>query len=149
MPTYDYVCNECGKKKEVVHSIKDTPELKCDSCPSEQPLERLISFNPTGFVLKGGTEAIHWKEKRQRMKKRGELGVKQLDRYGSEGGTRLTPNVAGVEVESWSDASKLAKEAGINAESYKPMIEKEKHLNKTGSVDNRAWKAAKEFKDKV
>jgi putative FmdB family regulatory protein len=149
MPTYEYLCHKCGVVQEVIHSIKETPVITCEKCPSKEPLERLISHNISGFILKGGTAAIHWKEKRLKMKKRAELGVKQIDRFGSEGGTKLKPNVGGTEVESWSDASKLAKEAGLNTESYKPMVEKEKNLDKSGSIDNRTWKAAKESKDKA
>jgi len=110
-------------------------------------MERLISWNGAGFILKGGTEAIHWKEKRNRIKKRAELGVKQIDRYGTEGGIKLQPNVGGMPADSWSDAAKVAKEAGMSVDSYKPMIEKEKSTSKSG-VDDNKWKAAKENKDK-
>jgi len=147
MPSYEYRCNDCSTIVEIIHSIKESPQFFCEKCSSKQPLERLISFNKSGFILKGGSEAIHWKEKRQRMKKRSELGVKQIDRYGTEGGTSLKPNVGGIETDSWSDAAKLAKEAGINADSYKPMIEKEKNVSKISKVDDRVWKAAKEAKN--
>jgi putative FmdB family regulatory protein len=148
MPTYEYKCRSCCDIQEVTHSIKEDPEILCTVCGSKEPAERLISFNRGGFILKGGTEAIHWKEKRERMKKRSELGVKQIDRYGTDGGTRLQPNVAGMEVDSWKDASKLAKEAGMSTESYTPLIEKEKNVGKAG-VDDRVWKAAKEEKNKA
>jgi len=59
------------------------------------------------------------------------------------------PNVGGVTVDTWSDASKLAKESGMNAESYKPMIEKEKSTSKISGIDDKTWKAAKENKNKV
>jgi len=111
-------------------------------------MERLISYNRGGFILKGGSEAIHWKEKRNRMKKRAEMGVKQIERYGTEGGTQLRPNVGGMEVESWSDAAKVAKESGMNSESYTPLVEKEKSVGKLG-VDDRKWKVAKDLKDKA
>jgi putative FmdB family regulatory protein len=29
MPTYAYVCDECGEKREVVHSGKDRPAIEC------------------------------------------------------------------------------------------------------------------------
>lgn len=147
MPTYEYKCNSCNIIIEVTHSIKETPQFFCEKCNSKVPLERIFSLNRTGFILKGGTEAIHWKEKRERIKKRSELGVKQIERYGTAGGTKLRPNVGGVETESWSDAAKLAKEAGINTNSYQPMIEKEKNISKTSGIDDRAWKAAKEQKN--
>jgi predicted double-glycine peptidase len=54
--------------------------------------------------------------------------------------------VAGVEQESWSDAAKLAKEAGLSADSYQPLIEKEKRTSKISGVDDAVWKKAKEEK---
>jgi len=147
MPTYEYKCRNCKRTQEVIHSIKKDPEVLCKFCESNIPMERLISWNGAGFILKGGTEAIHWKEKRNRIKKRAELGVKQIDRYGTEGGIKLQPNVGGMPADSWSDAAKVAKEAGMSADSYKPMIEKEKSTSKSG-VDDNKWKAAKENKDK-
>lgn len=147
MPTYEYKCVDCGNVQEIIHSIKQEPEVLCNECASKKPAERLISWNGAGFILKGGTEAIHWKEKRHRMKRQAELGVKQIDRYGTEGGTSLQPNVGGMPVESWSDAAKVAKEAGMSTESYNPLIEKEKSTSKSG-VDDRKWKAAKENKAK-
>jgi putative FmdB family regulatory protein len=148
MPTYEYRCYDCGQVQEITHSIKSDPEILCDSCESKKPAERLISWNGTGFIFKGGTEAMNWKEKRHKMKTRAELGVKQIERYGTEGGSRLQPNVAGMEVDSWSDAAKLAKESGMSADSYKPMIEKEKTVGKS-SVDDKKWKKAKEDKNKA
>jgi putative FmdB family regulatory protein len=148
MPTYEYLCHNCGQIQEVIHSIKDDPAITCDACESSDPAERLISRNIGGFILKGGTEAIHWKEKRNRMKKNSEMGVRQIERYGSDGGTSLKPNVAGMEVDTWKDASKLAQEAGMSTESYQPLIEKEKNVGKLG-VDDRKWKAAKEIKNKA
>lgn len=145
MGRYDYRCNACNSVREETHSIKDSPIFTCNECDSKKPLERLISYNAGGFIC-SNTEASNWKEKRMRMKKRSELGTKQIERYGTEGQMKLHPNVAGVETESWKDAAKLAGEAGINTETYKPMIEKEKHVS--GGIDNRAWRAAKDEKNK-
>ena len=52
--------------------------------------------------------------------------------------------MGGLEQSSWSDAAKLAKEAGMNAESYKPLIEKEQRTSKVSGVDDAKWKKAKE-----
>lgn len=150
MPTYDYKCPGCGHIEEVVHSIKKDPVINCQVCGimgDENRMERLISRNTTGFIFKnGGTPSMAWKEKRLRHKKNKDLELRQIERYGS--GPRIQPNVGGVEVDSWSDAQSMAKEAGLNAESYKPMVEKEKHVSKTSNIDDRAWKKAKENKDK-
>jgi len=97
------------------------------------------------FIIKGGTEASRWKEKRVRMERRKELGVRQVERYG--GSQKLRPNVAGVETDSWNDAAKMAREAGLNTESYEPLIEKEKRVSKSSGIDDLAWKSAKEQKN--
>jgi len=122
MPTYDYECKECGTKEEHVHSMKEDPEIRC-KCGGV--MKRLISLNFGGFILKGGTPAIHDREKRNRKKRSVEMDKRQRARYG-EAASRIHPNVAGVRTDSWTDAQKMAKEAGMNSESYKPWVEKEK-----------------------
>ena len=148
MPTYDYRCPECGYTDEVVHSIKISPEIHCDKCLSQAgkpvPMERLISGNPGGFIVKGGGIMAAYNEKMFRHKKNAALELRQMEHYGE--GPRLQPNVAGLEVDSWKDAAKLAKEAGMSADSYAPHIEKEKHVGKTSNIDDKKWKKAKEKK---
>jgi len=147
MVRYDYECPTCGLIKEEMHSMNESPVYYCPRCRengSEVRLERQFSLG-AGFIIRGGTEASHWKEKRVRMERRKDLGVKQIERYGS--GQRIQPNVAGVEVDSWSDAAKMAKEAGLNADTYQPMIDKEKRTSKVSGIDDLKWKSAKEEKN--
>ena len=147
MPTYDYLCGGCGLVEEQIHSMNDKPEYFCPQCKEhgkEIKMERQFTINTAGFIIKGGTEAINWKEKRHHMKKNAELGIRQIDRYGT--GPKLKPNVGGVETESWSDAAKLAKEAGMSTSTYQPLIEKEKKISKVSGVDDTKWKKAKEDK---
>ena len=122
MACYDYRCGSCGKVQEEIHFMNEKPEIRCPDCNSL--MEKIFTPNIGGFILKGGTEATHWKEKRMRMSKREVLGKKQRERYGN--GTKIQPNVAGMEVDSWKDAQKVAKEAGMNTESYEPYVQKEK-----------------------
>lgn len=147
MPSYDYKCPICGNIEEIVHSIKESPVIICDKCSGgkEKPMERLISGSPN-FIIKGGTPASHWKEKRLRNKNNKDLELRQIDRYGT--GPKLQPNVEGQMVESWSDAAKLAKDKGKNAESYNTLIEKEKRTSKLSGVDDLKWKKAKEEKNR-
>ena len=150
MPTYEYGCPTCGTVKELFHSIKEDPVITCDKCiKDDKPvqMERLISHNIGGFIMKGGTETTAWKEKRHRVKKNADLEVRQMERYG--GGSKLQPNVGGVPTESWSDASKLAKECGMNADTYKPLVEKEKKTSKISGIDDNRWKAVKAKKENV
>jgi putative FmdB family regulatory protein len=138
VPTYEYKCTSCQGVTEITHSIKESPEVLCEHCECKTPMERLISWNPGGFIMKQWTEAMAWKTKRDKMKGRAEMGVKQIDRYGM--GPSIQPNVAGMEVDTWSDAQKVAKEAGLNTASYEPHIEKEQAGSK---IKDTAWKTAK------
>jgi putative FmdB family regulatory protein len=145
MPTYEYYCKPCDIIKEVTHSIKEDPKIQCDKC-SNPEMERLISYNRDGFMFNQPTEAQNWSYKRKQMKKNVDMGVRQIERYGS--GPQLQPNIAGVETDTWSDAAKMAKEAGLSAESYEPHIEKEKKISKVSGVEDSVWKAAKHEKNK-
>jgi putative FmdB family regulatory protein len=54
MPLYEYQCQECGEKTEVVQRFSDTPLTICSSCGGE--LKKLISapaiqFKGSGFYL--------------------------------------------------------------------------------------------------
>lgn len=122
MPRYDYWCEKCDKIEEHVHSMKEDPDIKCEC---GEPMMRLISRNFAGFNIKGGSSSIHWREKRNRIKNSETLEKRQRDRYGD--GPKVAPNIAGVRQESWSDCQKLAKECGLNSDSYSPMVEKEKN----------------------
>jgi len=145
MPTYEYKCTGCSLLQEVVHSIKDDPEVLCPRCEEEHKevkMERLISHNSGGFIFKQWTESQVYKVSRDKRKQNTGLEMKQIERYGS--GPKLCPNVAGVETESWSDASKLASEAGLSTASYEPLIAKESSTSKVSGIDDRKWKKAKE-----
>lgn len=145
MPTYDYKCNKCKTVMEVTHSIKEDPEIACPDCGSrgeKTVMERLISRNSGGFIFKQWTETQHYSFKNKKIKDRNRQELKQIERYGT--GPKLAPNVGGVEVESWSDAKKLAKESGLNADSYNSYINKEKTVSRQSGVDDSKWKKAKE-----
>jgi putative FmdB family regulatory protein len=54
MPLYEYVCNQCGYKKEIMRTIDERNNpLPCDKCDS--PMEILISPTPTKFIGDGWT----------------------------------------------------------------------------------------------
>lgn len=123
MPTYEYSCPSCNSMEEQIHLMSEDPEFKCSKC--NVVMKRVISCNTTGFIMKGGTASIHYREKQARTKKSEKMIKRQNERWG--GATpSITPNIAGVETESWSDAQKMAKEAGMNHGSYAPYVEKEK-----------------------
>lgn len=122
MPTYDYRCESCGTVREIVHSIKSNPEFSCEKCPGK--MVRTISRNFGGFTFKNGTTTIHQRE-RDRRKKR-DLARQEGIKSGKAYGPKIKPNIAGVETGSWSDAQKMAKEAGMAHDSFTPWVEKEK-----------------------
>lgn len=122
MPVYDFQCKKCQKIEEYIRSISDNSEVKCSKCNT--PMTRLFTLNTTGFIIKGGSPTIHYREKRLRMKKREKITKKQKERYNES--PQVKPNIAGVETGTWADAQKMAKEAGLNHESYTPFVEKEK-----------------------
>ncbi len=49
MPTYEYVCEQCGHQFEVFQSFSARPKRKCQECGG--PLRKV--FHPAGVVFKG------------------------------------------------------------------------------------------------
>lgn len=49
MPTYEYVCRDCGQHLEVVQSFKDAPLTTCGRC--EGALRKV--FSAAGIIFKG------------------------------------------------------------------------------------------------
>lgn len=122
MPSYDYRCNKCDYVEEHIHRMSENPEIKCPEC--KEKMVRLFSASAGGFIFKGGTPSINDREKRLRKKRSEKLRKKQEERRAES--PQIKPNIAGVQTDSWSDAQKLAKEAGMNHESYTPFVEKER-----------------------
>lgn len=50
MPTYEYLCDECGHSAEIIQKISADPIAVCPVCQS-QKYHRVIGV--TGFILKG------------------------------------------------------------------------------------------------
>ncbi len=54
MPIYEYVCKDCGKRFEVIRSIKDADSpIPCKSCQSDQT-QRAVSV----FFAQSGSQII-------------------------------------------------------------------------------------------
>ena len=51
MPTYDYVCDQCGYEFELFHSMKDEPVKICPECNAAK-VRRLIGTGG-GIIFKG------------------------------------------------------------------------------------------------
>ena len=52
MPTYDYECQKCGHRFELVHSIKDAPKKSCPRPKCRGRVKRLLSTGG-GLLFKG------------------------------------------------------------------------------------------------
>jgi putative FmdB family regulatory protein len=50
VPTYTYVCDNCGNELEAFQSMSDEPLKRCPACKKSK-LRR--TFHPVGIVLKG------------------------------------------------------------------------------------------------
>ncbi len=50
MPSYDYLCRNCGHRFEAFQKISDKPLTKCPKCSAH--VERLITGG-SGFIFKG------------------------------------------------------------------------------------------------
>lgn len=48
MPVYIYVCHKCNNKKEEIHKMPESPEIKCE-CGQTMTIE----LQPTAFILGG------------------------------------------------------------------------------------------------
>jgi putative FmdB family regulatory protein len=51
MSTYDYICSNCGKTTEVVHSINSSGPSACPACGAQGTLTK--AFNPPTIHFKG------------------------------------------------------------------------------------------------
>jgi putative FmdB family regulatory protein len=51
MPTYDYICSNCGKTTEVIHSISGSAPSACPACGVEGSMTK--AFNPPTIHFKG------------------------------------------------------------------------------------------------
>ena len=51
MPTYDYICSNCGKTTEVVHSINGSGPSACPACGAQGTLTK--AFNPPTIHFNG------------------------------------------------------------------------------------------------
>ena len=50
MPTYDYLCEQCGHVFEAFHGMKETPALKCPECGGN--VKKMIGTG-AGLIFKG------------------------------------------------------------------------------------------------
>ena len=78
MPTYDYICNDCGKMYEYFQSMSDAPIKECPEC-KKNSLRRVISGG-TGLIFKGsGYYLTDYKNKKTQSSENKKSSKKKKD----------------------------------------------------------------------
>lgn len=124
MPTYDYRCAEC--ETHYTSFLRMSDHDKPQSCPDCSHINMKVPSLPQ-FICKGdGWSTKNERIKAQMKKKNEKLDARQYEmKRDTKVGGRLVPNVNGERVDSWSEASKLAKSQGKSTDTYAPMVAKE------------------------
>ena len=78
MPTYDYICNDCGKMYEYFQAMSDAPIKECTDC-KKNSLRRVISGG-TGLIFKGsGYYLTDYKNKKTQSSENKKSNKKKKD----------------------------------------------------------------------
>lgn len=125
MPTYVFECNKCGHGFEVILPMKqyDTPQ-DCPECsaPDAKRLVTCTNFNLVGDDWPGKSIRVTG----QMKKKHENMAPRVAEKKREEPLTTLIPNVEGEVTDSWEDAQKLAASKGKAADSFEPLVHKER-----------------------
>lgn len=123
MPTYEYICQDCGNHFERILPLKDYKQPQTCECGSENTGK---TFSTCNFVLKGnGWPGKNLRVDSQMTAKNKRLSSRQDEKKREEAGMRLVPNVDGERTDSWRDAQKLAASKGKDTTSYEPLVRRE------------------------
>lgn len=125
MPIYAFLCEDCDEHfdEHLKLAEYDTPQ-KCPSCDSGHTRRRVTvpRFNlpGDGWASKNGRIRAQMRKKHARLDALSEVRRREAPV------ATLRPNVGGEQVDSWSEAKRLAGSQGKNTSSYDPHIRKEK-----------------------
>lgn len=123
MPMYSYECQDCEERFEASAKIEErnNPQ-ECPACTSMNSMKVIdavgLNFPGDGWISKNLRIAKQMKEKNKRLAGR-ERDWKKAGMVPS-----LVPNVGGERVDSWSEATKLAKSKGKDTSGYEKMARK-------------------------
>jgi len=137
MPVYTYKCS-CGEMRDVAHKLGEKPEVLCDKCG--EPMNRYATGG-SGSYIKGPTASKYYMEERRLRKKRAQMSVTQLERYGNKG---LIPNINGEEIGSWKDAKMIAQDKGEDTSKFNKYLKKESRSNNSAGIDEVRLRKLKE-----
>lgn len=119
--TYEFICNGCNVcfEKNLRIAERNSPQT-CPSCASGDT-RRAVSVPM--FILNGDDfPSKNERVKKQKAENNKKLQKKQDEKLRDAPYVKLVPNVEGEQVESWSDAQKIAREQGKDASTYDSKV---------------------------
>lgn len=117
MPVYEYRCKYCMHNFDELLTFSGAKEpQECPQCESLDT-ERIIS-KPQVIFKGDGWADKNAKIKKQMARKNSRLDRKQNEMKRDAPSVTLAPNVDGERVDTWSEASKLAKSKGKDTQGY-------------------------------
>ena len=126
MPTYTYRCKKCDHPFEKILPLSQYKDPQdCPSCASPDTYRTIVGVN---FVLKGDDWAGKSIKINRQMKKKNERVRRRMEARMKDDTSMptLVPNVGGEEVDTWSEAKKLAASKGQETSSYDKYVRAEK-----------------------
>jgi putative FmdB family regulatory protein len=126
MPTYSYECEKCEVEFDELVKLEFYKDPQpCPQCGEMS--KRTLGNRFPAMVFRGDS----WATKNNRIKgqmrdKNKRLAAKEREQKGDGMIPSLAPNVDGERVDSWSDATKLAKSKGKDTSGYEKYARKEK-----------------------
>lgn len=117
MPIYEYQCDDCEHQFQKLLPVSQCSDPQsCGVCGSGKTRKLIssVNFNLVGDGWAGKNDRV----KRQMAAKNKRLDAKQAEMKRDAPGMTLAPNVNGERVDSWSEASRLAKSKGKDTKGY-------------------------------
>ena len=117
MPIYEYQCDDCEHQFQKLLPVSQCSDPQsCAVCGSGKTRKLIssVNFNLVGDGWSGKNARI----KKQMADKNRRLDAKQAEMKRDAPGMTLAPNVNGERVDSWSEASRLAKSKGKDTTGY-------------------------------
>lgn len=107
MPTYDYVCTQCGHEFELVQKMTDAPKKRCPKCRGK--IERKIGAG-AGLIFKGsGFYITDYRSKDYQSKAKADGAAGGGSSGGTPGGTAGSGSSGGASGGSDGGSSSAAK----------------------------------------
>ena len=125
MPIYEYQCESCEHQFQKMLPISQCSDPQnCGECGSGKTRKLIssVNFNLVGDGWSGKNARI----KKQMAEKNRRLDAKQAEMKRDAPGMTLAPNVNGERVDSWAEASRLARSKGKDTTGYDKLAREEK-----------------------